>query len=244
MKLKLLSLLFSALPLYAALSEKDAIYMPFKAQLVEDYVPQGADLTLKEGKEFIVVRLDGNGVLADFSRRGAYTLPISVTNLPQLIEARKQEFVDQLPPSRQLFFFANRVTKPGDWELMLGSEQYARFDRWILLYGDASVDETAEAVRLASQYIDSLEAAERARTAIVYMDVVGDNDALLALANRVKPSIMSMPWYLSKGYAKTLGHLGVDAQLPALVELSGSGAMLHTSYGTEAVRVALSPVAQ
>lgn len=218
--------------------------MPFKAELVRDYQPDGTDVILTAGKQFIVVRPDGDGVWADFSRRGAYVLPLDVTNLPLLIEQRKHAFGAQLPPSRQLFFFTNRVTKAGDWEVMLGSEQYAQFDRWILLYGNASSRDTVRAVELASQFMDALSIAERKRTALVYMDTAGDNRKVLEMAKSSQPSIMSMPWYLSKGYAKTFKHLNDTSELPALIELSRSGAVLRADYGLVAVEKAFSADSQ
>ena len=101
----------------------------------------------------------------------------------------------------------------------------------IILYGDSSEESTIEAIKAADKYYISLEGAERAKTALVYLDTTGNKANIQSIADMLKPSIQSMPGYLSRGYSKSLAHLNNVEEFPFLVELKSSGRIISEHKG-------------
>ena len=67
------------------------------------------------------------------------------------------------------------------------------------------------------------------------MDPSGSKGGIQKIAERLEPSIQSMPAYLSKGYSKTLQHLEDDLSMPVLVEVKSSGRIVERVVGVKEI---------
>lgn len=215
----------------------DEDYIPFYAELTQSYATdQGV---LKKGTRAVVLRPVGATQLkVSISRLGTFTLPAMVTDVHEEIE-RLQDSTDPnlRTVPRMSFFLANRIMSgESGWQDPVRSEVINATSRWLLLYGDASHPETSAAVVAASKFYDNLLPEERAKTVFVFMDIRGDKQAIAKLAATTRPSIQSMPGYLSKGYSKSLDHLDLNQAFPQLVEVASSGRIIHHAKSPEAVR--------
>ena len=226
--------------LAAKIAKEDEIYLPFQAHLTENFFPDDNSEKLEEGTLFIILRpLDNDLILVEFPRRGVYSISPDITDVHNLVsDAKKmveEEYVALRP--RMSYFLGNRIISgKSGWQVTLQEIEMKDFTRWILLYGDSDKKSTIEAIEIADTYFVSLDEAERKKTALIYMDPTGNKGNIQSIADALKPSIYSMPAYLSRGYSKSLAHLGDVEEFPFLVELETSGRIISEHEGLDKVK--------
>lgn len=222
--------------LRAEIKLEDENYLPFMVEMTEDYLPAGADETLSEGQRVIVIRMENDQVMVvDVPRRGVFEIPAEVTTAASEVEKTKAlsqradgNFI--LVP-RMAMFLANRVVDAETkWEYPVRSHIVNSMQNWYLLYGSSDDADTAEAIRIASDFYSALPVVERQKTLFVYMDIEGNKSGIQSYYDTLKPSIQTMPGYLSKGYVKVLNHVNEDS-VPLLVHVASSGRMLSKHVG-------------
>ena len=66
----------------------------------------------------------------------------------------------------------------------------------------------------------------------LYIDTEGHQKNLELIGNELDLSIATLPWYLSKGYVKGLGHLILEDELPAIaiVHSTNNIKSIHSGY--------------
>ena len=69
----------------------------------------------------------------------------------------------------------------------------------------------------------------------LYIDTEGDQKNLDLLGNELDLSIATLPWYLSKGYVKGLGHLTEEHDLPAIAVVHSTNNIKSIHSGYESV---------
>ncbi|MGJ8638846.1 MAG: hypothetical protein ACSHYA_05595 [Opitutaceae bacterium] len=223
--------------LTAGMSDVEENRMPFHAHLTDDFTPADEEKAILEGFRFVVLRpLDDGWVLGDFPRRGIYPVELEKTDIRENLIAADTNGDSANCVPRMSYFFANKIIGgESDWLMPQRSETVNKYTRWIVLYGNSEAPESLDAIEIADAYYKKLSVDERARTAVVYMDPLGDKENLLSLAERLKPSIQSMPGYLSRGYSRTLKHYDTEDALPVLVEIQSSGRVLSKHVGLAAI---------
>lgn len=214
----------------------------------EDYIPFYAILEkavdtdigrLDTGQRVVVIRpVDSSHIRVNVSRKGTTTIPVDVTNLASEISKIKGNMVPNLEiVPRMSFFIANRIVSgESNWKITLRGDRVKKYKRWILLYGDASLEFMPEVVSAASDHYNKLSDADREITLLVYMDVTGVKKSIQELADMVHPSIQCMPGYLSQAYARSFDHIDDDSGLPQIVEVASSGRILHHAAGVAEVK--------
>ena len=217
---------------------RDEDFIPFQAVMTQDYQAEAASLLL--GERVVVLRpLSADSIRVEVPRKGIFTLPVAVTDVGIEIERVKQSTdsnFKQIP--RMALFLTNRmISGESGWQNRLPVERVHGFDRWILLYGDAQAEDTRAVVKKANAYYSSIPEQARMRTALLYMDVVGNKEAIQSIAEAFEPSIQCMPGYLSKGYSRSLDHIDATREFPQLVEVAPSGRILDHVGGVEAVSI-------
>ncbi len=227
--------------LYADVEGNDEDFLPFYAELTEDFSPKDDSVELEKGERFIILRpLDDGELLVEFPRKGTYAISSSITNVPKYIEETKANAVTINFVPRMSYFLANRIISgESGWQYPLRSDTVNCFSRWIFLYGDSSEASTIEAVKLADSYYRELRDMDRAKTALIYMDITGNKAGIQSIADTLKPSIQSMPGYLSRGYSKSLAHLNDIKEFPVLVETQSSGRIVSKHMGLDQIRTFL-----
>lgn len=225
----------------------DEDYLPFMVELTEDYLPSEADQALSAGLRVVIVRMENDQVMVvDVPRRGVFKIPAVVTNAEVEIERTKSLSRNSdgnfLLVPRMAMFLANRVVDAETkWEYPVRSHIVNRMQNWYLLYGYSGDADTAEAIRMASNFYSSLPEIERKKTLFVYMDIEGNKAGIQSYYDTLKPSIQTMPGYLSKGYTKALSHVNVDSDsTPLLVHVASSGRILSKHIGLEEIESYLS----
>lgn len=234
-----ISILFSAnSKLIAEQGQSDENFLPFYAELTQEFSPEDKSIKLEKGERFIILRpLDNELLLVEFPRKGTYKVPYSLTNVEKYIREAKANYeATGLVAPRMSYFLANKIiSAESGWLYPMRFEQVNGFSRWILLYGDSKEDSTLEAIKVADVYYDSLGEKNRSKTALVYMDITGNKTRIQFIADTLKPSIQSMPGYLSRGYSKNLAHLSEEDEFPVLVETQSSGRIVSKCSGLEEI---------
>lgn len=222
--------------LRAEIKIEDEDYLPFMVEITEEYLPNGAEQALSEGQRVIVIRMENDQVMVvDVPRRGVFKIPAEVTTA--VVEVEKTKALSQrsdgnfiLVP-RMAMFLANRVVDAEtEWEYPVRSHIVNRMQDWYLLYGHSEDADTGEAIRMASEFYSALPEVERQKTMFVYMDIEGNKPGIQSYYDTLKPSIQTMPGYLSKGYSKVLNHVNGDS-VPLLVHVASSGRILSKHVG-------------
>lgn len=232
------------------LSLEDEALLPFHAELVTDFLPEGAHEKIPSGFRFTILRMENGLVVADFSRRGIFKIPITLTNIEVALKLIKEEKakgnVNRVEVPRMAMFLANRIISgETGWNYPIRSDTVNKMNRWYLLYSSSTNLETTEAaIEIADNYYKVLPSEIRSKMAFVYMDPSGNKKAIQGLYKSLEPTIQSMPGYLSSGYSKALGHIESQEELPLLIELASSGRILSKHSGLDAIRTHLSDSAR
>ena len=211
-------------------------WIPFYVELSEGISVEGTEIAA--GTRAIAIRPIGrDALLLDVSRKGLFVVDIQSTNVREQIEALQARSPTHMKRNpRMSYFFMNRLmTGSSNWQDPLGTEKIIQFSRWLLLYGSSDEDNTAAAIRLASDFHRNLPAEEREETALVFFDIAGDKESIQELSEQLNPTILCMPAYLSRGYVKTLNHIQEQAEVPQLVEVANSGRIIAQVNGLEAI---------
>jgi hypothetical protein len=217
------------------LEQSDERFLPFELYLTEAYQPVGFDYTIDAGTKFVLIRREGDSLVAEFSRKGVFKVPIDSTDAALQVELIKKGDTSVIVP-RMALFLANRIISgETNWTHPYRSKEVNVMNRWFLLYGQANEASTREAIELADHYYRQLSEDERAVTAFVYMDVAGDKKGIQLIADELEPAIQAMPGYLSRGYSRSFSHLNEDEELPVLVELQSSGTVIDKRIGVAAI---------
>ena len=231
--------------LRAEIKLEDEDYLPLMIEMTEDYLPSGAEETLSEGQRIVVIRMENDqAMVVDVPRRGVFKIPADVTNASVEIDRTKglskRHDENFLLVPRMAMFLANRVVDAETkWEYPVRSHIVNLMQNWYLLYGHSDNAETAKAIQMASDFYFALPQAERKKTLFVYMDIEGNKSGIQSYYDTLKPSIQTMPGYLSKGYTKALSHVN-GASAPLLVSVASSGRILSRHVGLEEIESFLS----
>lgn len=212
--------------------------LPFQAELTQDFLPEDKSVKLEKGTLFIILRpLDNDLLLVEFPRKGVYKISPSITNVSDYVKKAEENEKTNGRVPRMSYFLANKIISgESGWQYPLRSETVNRFSRWILLYGDSTEESTIVAIKCADNYYRELSDEGRTRTTLIYMDTNGDKAGIQSIADTLKPSIQSMPGYLSRGYSKSLAHIDDLEQLPVLVETKSSGRIVSKREGLEQIQ--------
>jgi len=234
----LISILISAKTVLGMLSEEEELRIPFYAQITEEFTPEGVEESIPVDFRFVVLRpLDGNKVLGDFPRRGIYAVDIGNTDIRSLLDSTKEKTPGSVAVPRMSYFFANKIISgESEWLHPLRYDVVNEFSRWIIVYGNSDEQTTREAIKSADKFYRRLTEENRAKTCLVYLDPLGNKQNIASIAAELKPLIQSMPGYLSRGYVKSLSHIGNEDVLPSLVEVSSSGRILGKYDGLESLQ--------
>lgn len=231
-------LLFLLVELGAEFESSFEDMLPFKAELSHDFFPEDQSVKLEKGARFVILRpLDNDLLLVEFPRKGIYQISPSITNVSDYIkEAKEKEETSGRVP-RMSYFLANKIISgESGWQYPLRSDTVNCFSRWILFYGDSTEESTIKAIRYADSYYRKLNDADRTNTALVYIDTTGSKTGIQSIADTLKPSIQSMPGYLSRGYSTSLFHIDDEDELPVLVETKSSGRVITKCEGLEQIK--------
>jgi hypothetical protein len=232
---KLLLLFCICLQSWAEQQSYNEDLLPFKTEFKKDYTVDNTT-TITAGTRCIILRPVGiDQLLIEIPRRGVFEVPLSSTNVgAAMADSELTEELRAVP--RMSYFFANRIISgESGWQYPVRTEVVTLFNRWIIIYGNSNEPLTLEAIRCADTFYQSLVERERKETSIVYMDPSGSKGGIQKIAERLEPSIQSMPAYLSKGYSKTLQHLEDDLSMPVLVEVKSSGRIVERVVGVKEI---------
>ena len=237
----LLAVLSTSLEANLNLSESDYDFIPIYANL--DYpLTLTNGVSLKANTRFIVVRVEGDQVLANFSaRKGIHLIPIASTNVLELTQTNKESFKDStVGYSRLSEFLKNRIASgESGWKYLVHQNQVKKYEKWVILYADSSHDTTKALIQNFDKKFRSLSESE-SKTFFLYIDTIGNQKNLEALADALQLTIGTLPWYLSKGYAHSLQHFDSELQEPVMVEVKSNNTILNRVVGAELIQEYLS----
>ena len=233
--IKILFLLSVSSCLFSELLESDLIYVPYYANLTESL--EISNNTIKAGTRFIVIRIEEEKVLGNFSRKGIHELTLSQTNIQDLVSEQKQLGESS---SRIAFFIGNKlVSGESNWKHLIHADEVKQYDEWVILYAPSS------GIGIEQSLTDFNESYERAKikspqTIFVYIDTEGNKKILDQLGYDLGLSLATLPWYLSKGYVKGLGHLNEGDELPAIAVVKSTNNIKSIYLGADSVQQYLS----
>ena len=237
----LLALVGTYLEANVNLSGSDYDFIPIYANL-DHSLTLSNGVSLKANTRFIVVRVEGDQVLANFSaRKGIHLIPIASTNVLELTQSNKESFKDNADGfSRLSEFLKNRIASgESGWKYLVHQDKVKKYKKWIILYADSSHDTTKALIENFDKKYRSLSESE-SETFFLYIDTAGDQKNLDALANSLQLKIGTLPWYLSKGYAHSLQHLDSELQVPVIVEAKSNNTILNRVISAELIQDYLS----
>jgi len=227
-----LSFLFVALAncLFSAILVSDLAYVPYYANLEESIEVSGKQI--KEGTQFIIIRVEDDQVLANFSRKGIHAIELSKTNIKKLVLERKKL---KQPSSRLAYFIGNKIASgESNWKNLIHINEVKKYDEWVILYTASSHPDIKHLLSEFNQLAENTK--ERfSNKLFLYIDTEGDQKNLDLLGNELELSIATLPWYLSKGYIKGLGHLTEEHDLPAIAVVHSTNNIKSIHSGYESV---------
>ena len=230
--LKLFSFLLISSYIFSGVSESDLAYVPYYANLTESLITPNNEI--KEGTRFIVIRIEGNRVLGNFSRKGIHELALSKTNIEDLVSEKK--LVGE-PSSRIAFFIGNKLASgESNWKYLIHIDEIRQYEEWVILYAPSSDPNIKQLLlQFNKQFLRSK--IESPKTLFVFIDTEGDQKALDQLGNDLDLSIATLPWYLSRGYVKGLGHLSQKDEtiFPALAIVKATNNVKSVYQGSNSV---------
>lgn len=227
-----LSFLFIALAnlLFSEISDSDLAYVPYYANLEESIEVSGRQI--KEGTQFIIIRVEGDQVLANFSRKGIHAIELSKTNIKKLVLEQKKL---KQPFSRLAYFVGNKIaTGESNWKNLIHINEVKKYDEWVILYAASSHTNIRE-ILLGFDQLSEDSKARFSNKLFLYIDTEGHQRNLDILGYELEISINTLPWYLSKGYVKGLGHLTEEHALPAIAVVHSTNNIKSIHSGNESV---------
>lgn len=230
-KIKLL-FLFIALAnlLFSAIPDSDLAFVPYYADLEESIEVSGKQIN--EGTRFIIIRVEGDEVLANFSRKGIHRVELSKTNIKNLLLEQKK--LNQ-PTSRLTYFVGNKIVSgESNWKNLIHINEVKKYDEWVILYAASSHPNIKHWLSKFNKVSENTK--ERFPNKLfLYIDTEGHQKNLDLLGNELDLSIATLPWYLSKGYVKGLGHLTEEVEFPAIAVVYSTNNVKSVHSGNESV---------
>ena len=99
---------------FSAILVSDLAYVPYYANLEESIEVSGKQI--KEGTQFIIIRVEDDQVLANFSRKGIHAIELSKTNIKKLVLEQKKL---KQPSSRLAYFIGNKIASgESNWKIL------------------------------------------------------------------------------------------------------------------------------
>ena len=227
-----LSFLFIALAnfLFSAILDSDLAYVPYYANLEESIEVSGKQI--KEGTQFIIIRVEDDQVLANFSRKGIHAIELSKTNIKKLVLEQKKL---KQPSSRLAYFIGNKIVSgESDWKNLIHIDEVKKYDEWVILYAASSHPDIKDWLSKFNHVSENTK-EHFPNKLHLYIDTEGHQKNLELIGNELDLSIATLPWYLSKGYVKGLGHLILEDELPAIAIIHSTNNIKSIHSGYESV---------